>query len=302
MTGHASIEQIVSSVKLHAADFLLKPFTLDALFRSVSGAYERLVCSRQQLSERYSLASGLRERTEQLEAARLSLRDSYRSALETLVATLEAREPQTYAHSFRVRSYALHLARLMNYPEAVLPRLASAAVLHDIGKIAVSDSVLLKPGPLTKAEFEVLKIHSEVGERIVRRMGFMNGAAKIIRHHHEHFDGRGYPDGLVGPQIPFGSRLFAVADTLDAMTSNRCYRNALSLDAARTEIIRCAGTQFDPAIAETFGSIAPSTWAELRAEADHDARAAIIDPGSRPAESSAFFQVLSEFSPIAAKL
>jgi putative nucleotidyltransferase with HDIG domain len=274
MTGHAHMDQVVAGVRLHAADFLLKPFRLDTLELAIKKSYDKLQAARRRRSERERLSAGLKERTAQLEVTRQLLCDSYRSSLETLVATLEAREPETYAHSFRVRAYALHLATLMSYPPADLSRLAYAALLHDLGKVAVSDAVLLKPGPLTPEEFEVLKSHSIVGERIVNRMGFLQDAGTIIRHHHERWDGRGYPDGIAGTQIPFGSRVFAIADTLDAMTSNRCYRLSLTLDAARQEIRRCAGSQFDPVAAQIFDSVPDETWRVLRQQADNDAHAA----------------------------
>ncbi len=283
MTGHASLDQVVNGVRLQAADFLLKPFSMDTLISAVNRAYEKVQLLRQSKTDRERLASGLRQRTEELEVTRQTLRDSYRSALETLVATLEAREHETYAHSFRVRAYALHLAGITNYPPVGLQRLAYAALLHDIGKIAVPDTVLLKPGPLNAAEFQLLKIHSAVGERIVSRMGFLSGAAKIIRHHHERWDGNGYPDGLAGTQIPFGSRLFAVADTIDAMTSKRCYRGALTLDDARAELLRCTGTQFDPDVVIHAVRVSDETWKQLRHSADTDAQSAII-PEVNPAD------------------
>ena len=276
MTGHAELNHVVAGVRLHAADFLLKPFGIDTLQHSVRHSFEKLQANRRRRSERDVLSAGLRERTEQLELAQHLLSDSYRSSLETLVATLEAREPETYAHSFRVRAYATYLASLMKYPAEDLPRLSYAALLHDVGKVAVSDSILLKPGPLSTEEFEVLKLHSTVGERIVNRMGFLTGIGKIVRHHHERWDGRGYPDGISGTRIPFGSRLFAVADTLDAMTSNRCYRGSLTIAAARQEIERCSGTQFDPEVAQIFATIAEDRWRQLRKQADSDAGAAVI--------------------------
>ena len=285
MTGHAELDHVVAGVRLHAADFLLKPFGIDTLQHSVAASFEKLQAARRHRFESEVLSAGLRERTEQLELTQHLLSDSYRSALETLVATLEVREPETYAHSFRVRAYALHLATAMNYPAVDLPRLAYAALLHDVGKVAVSDVILLKPGPLTECEFEILKSHSIVGEKIVSRMGFLADAGKIVRHHHERWDGRGYPDGISGNEIPFGSRLFAVADTLDAMTSNRCYRSSLTIEEARKEIERCAGSQFDPAIAEMFPTVSDDTWRQLRQQADSDARAAVIpelDPGKPP--------------------
>jgi putative nucleotidyltransferase with HDIG domain len=281
MTGHASLDMVASSVRLHAADFLLKPFAIDDVIHSIAHAYQRLLVRREDLEAHRRLCSGLRERTQQLEITRETLRNTYRAALESLVVTLEAREPETYAHSFRVRAYALHLATLMNHPDFLLPRVANAGLLHDIGKIAVSDAILLKPGKLTGEEFKALQVHPVMGEKIVRRMGFLNEEAKMIRHHHEHWNGSGYPDGLRGEQIPFGSRLFAVADTLDAMTSNRCYRTALTLADARKEIAACAGVQFDPAIAAVFDTVSAEKWFDIRQQADDSAHAAIIPEFNR---------------------
>lgn len=281
MTGHASMDVVASSVRLHAADFLLKPFTVDDVVYSVTHAYQKLLLRREQQMLATQLRSGLEERTHQLELARQTIREAHRSSLESLIATLEAREPATYAHSFRVRTYSLHLATLMDYPGHLLPRLAYAGLLHDIGKIAVSDDILLKPGRLTSEEFDRLRVHPVVGERIVRRMGFLHEEAKLIRHHHERWDGSGYPDGLRGQQIPLGSRLFAVADTLDAMTSNRCYRSSLTVNDAQHEIARCAGTQFDPQVADVFSTVAPEMWIMLRRSADAAANAATIQDLNR---------------------
>ena len=276
MTGHAQMDHVVAGVRLHAADFLLKPFSLDTLQHSVEQSFEKLRQARASRLEHDMLAVGLRERTEQLQAACHLLDDSHRSALESLVATLDAREHETYTHSFRVRAYALHLALAINYPPQDLPLFGYAALLHDIGKIAVSDTILLKPGRLTPQEFTLLKNHSTVGEHIVERMGFLRGADNIIRHHHERWDGRGYPDRISGTAIPLGSRLFAVADTLDAMTSDRCYRKALTLEDARREIERCSGTQFDPSIVRVFTTISSAVLHKLRQAADRDASAAVV--------------------------
>lgn len=283
MTGHATLEQVAGGVRLQAADLLLKPFSLDSLNYSIASAYSKLQAKRNRLHEREELASGLRRSSEELERTRRNLHESHRSALVALIATLEAREYATYAHSFRVRSYAVHLAYVTRYPVSDIPRLALAALLHDIGKIAVSDSILLKPGPLLPKEFELLKTHSAVGERIVSRMGFMEEESRIIRHHHEHWDGGGYPDGLRGEQIPLGSRLFAVADALDAMTSDRCYRKALTLASARVEIDRCSKRQFDPLVTHAFSSVPDEVWQELRHQADRHAQAASIPEFSRDA-------------------
>ncbi len=274
MTGHASLDVVANSIRFHAADFLLKPFSLEQLLSSVERTYQRLLLDRQQVTEKHRLAAGLRERTRELNLIQQVLRESHRSAIEAIVFALDAREPETCAHSFRVRAYARHLAECMHLPRKWIPKLSYAALLHDIGKIAVSDAILLKPGKLSPNEFESLKLHSIVGEQIVQRMGFLQEEAKIIRHHHERWDGHGYPDGLQGEQIPFLSRLFAVADTLDAMTSNRCYRSSLTMKETRDEIVACAGSQFDPRIADAFWRVSDDTWIRLQTEADHEARVA----------------------------
>jgi putative nucleotidyltransferase with HDIG domain len=296
MTGHAQLDQVVASVRLEASDFLLKPFSLNMLRDTIHQSHKKLNDRRCRRNERDQLNANLVERQNQLETTRHLLSDSRRMALESLILTLEAREQNTYAHSFRVRSYALHLASLVGYPAADIELLGHAALLHDIGKVAVSDQILLKDGPLNDREYEIMKAHCAVGERIVNRMGFLAGAGTIIRHHHERWDGRGYPDGLSGTHIPLASRLFAIADTLDAMTSNRCYRRALTLEAARAETARCAGTQFDPKIAAAFATVPPSYWEELRRHSDQQALAAST-PGGHLEYASLPPEALVQFCP-----
>jgi putative nucleotidyltransferase with HDIG domain len=184
-----------------------------------------------------------------------------------LVAALDAREHETFEHSLRVRAYTRYLARQAGYPPALMPSLEQAALLHDIGKIAVSDAILLKPSKLTTEEWVDMRKHPTAGDEILRRVPFLRPASAIVRHHHERFDGTGYPDGLKGAQIPLGARLFAVADTLDAMTSDRLYRRAPGWDAARNEIRLQSGKQFDPQIAELFLKVSPTVWMQVREEA-----------------------------------
>jgi len=147
--------------------------------------------------------------------------------------------------------------------------IARGAFLHDIGKIATPDAILLKPGRLDPDETAIMRQHCERGYEMVRKIPFLSDAAEIVYAHQERFDGSGYPRGLRGEQIPLGARIFAVADTLDAMTSDRPYRKGASIEAATAEIVRCSGTQFDPEIVEVFLSLPPESWAELRAEIEH---------------------------------
>ncbi|HWR36665.1 MAG TPA: HD-GYP domain-containing protein [Clostridia bacterium] len=220
--------------------------------------------------EMESLGSAMQRRSLELQAAMRKVDSSYSSTLVALVAALDAREHETAAHSFRVRAYTSHMARLAGYPAALLPQLEQAALLHDIGKFAVPDAILLKPDKLTTEEFALLKEHSVVGEQIVSRIDHFRDSAAIIRHHHERYDGSGYPDRLVCDQIPLGSRIFAFADTLDAMTSDRCYRKALTFAEARSEICECAGTQFDPRLTQLFLRIPDSTLMDLRVSAERE--------------------------------
>jgi diguanylate cyclase (GGDEF)-like protein len=186
------------------------------------------------------------------------------TALHDLIA---ARDAGTGAHSERVRLYALAVAHAHGMTEAETRDIEHGVILHDIGKIGIPDSILLKPGPLTPDEWKVMRTHPEVGRRLVEHIPFLAGAVPIVYHHHERWDGNGYPEGLRGENIPPGARIFAVADALDAMTFDRPYSRAVSLEAARAEIDRCAGTHFDPAVVATFMSIPLTVFEELRRRA-----------------------------------
>ncbi|HEU0367691.1 MAG TPA: HD-GYP domain-containing protein, partial [Candidatus Acidoferrum sp.] len=149
-------------------------------------------------------------------------------------------------------------------PNAYLPVLARAAFLHDIGKMGIPDKILLKPGPLTDDEKVIMRKHCQIGYDMLIRIPFLRDAAEIVLAHQEFFDGTGYPRGLKGEEIPLGARIFAIADSMDAMLSDRPYRKALPMSYAREEIQRCAGTQFDPKVVKVFLSIPELHWKELR--------------------------------------
>jgi putative nucleotidyltransferase with HDIG domain len=152
----------------------------------------------------------------------------------------------------------------MKVESKLLPQIARAAFLHDIGKMAIPDQILRKPGPLTPDEREIMRTHCEIGYNMVTRIPFLKEAAEIVLSHQEYFDGTGYPRGLRGEQIPLGARIFAVADALDAMISDRPYRKALPIQHAQDEIQRCAGTQFDPKVVDVFLTMPGTLWNELR--------------------------------------
>ncbi len=180
------------------------------------------------------------------------LRQAYTRTLETLGEAIDVRDAYTGGHSQRIKRYAEHVAQAVGAPPEMLEHIRTAAMMHDIGKIGIPDGILLKPGHLTERETEIMKSHSLIGARLLRTAGFPDDVVSIVRHLHERYDGQGYPGSLRGEAIPLGSRILAVADTYEAMTSDRVYRSALDPEDAFTELRRFGGIQFDPAIVEAF--------------------------------------------------
>jgi putative nucleotidyltransferase with HDIG domain len=270
VTGEIRVETVIAALRMQASDFLLKPLVVEEVTCSVTRTFERLVSLRQARAYRGSLETSIQRRTRELEVALSELESNYQMTLEALVAALDAREHETFAHSLRVRAYTRYLARRGGYPPALLPSLEQGALLHDIGKIAVADAILLKPAKLTSEEWVEMRKHSIAGDEMLKRVPFLRPASAIVRHHHERFDGTGYPDALKGAEIPLGARLFTVADTLDAMTSDRSYRKGPGFEAARTEIQRHSGKQFDPHIVALFLKIPTATWMQVRSEAGNN--------------------------------
>jgi putative nucleotidyltransferase with HDIG domain len=172
--------------------------------------------------------------------------------IKSLALAVEAKDPYTKGHSERVGEISEHLATMMGLSAAEIERVRIAGILHDIGKIGVSETLLLKKTKLKKKEFEVIKQHPVEGQNILRPLNFLNDIIPAVYHHHERYDGKGYPEGLAGEDIPYWARIVKVADTYDAMTSDRPYRAAYSKSQAITEICRCAGTQLDPNVSHTM--------------------------------------------------
>jgi len=172
-----------------------------------------------------------------------------------LATTLEADEPYTHGHSYRVAQYGVTIARAMGMTPAELEMLEYGGLLHDIGKIAITNEIICKPGRLTDEEFSTLAEHPAIGARIVEQIKFMPETVDLVRHHHERVDGKGYPDGLKGDEISLGSSILMVADAFDAMTSDRSYRKALPLDRALAELEKYKGTQFRTDIVDTVISL-----------------------------------------------
>ena len=266
VTAIHDISVAIDSMRRGAYDYLLKPFERDHLVATVQRALEHRHALQESKSYQQNLEQVVRARTEMLRQAMEDLEHSYDVTLEALGDALDLKDSETEGHSKRVTAYTIALARAMGISPAEIKVIARGAFLHDIGKMAIPDEILQKPGKLTPEEQQVMREHCSRGYQMLRKIPFLSEAAEIVFSHQEHFDGSGYPNGLRGNAIPIGARIFAVADALDAITSDRPYRKAQSYDMAREEINRCAGTQFDPEVVEVFLKIPNELWQELRAE------------------------------------
>lgn len=272
ITAIHDIGTAITAMRRGAYDYLLKPFENAQLQKTVRRALDYRVLVKQNSQFRDNLEQLVSARTEMLGQAVADLERSYDITLEALGDALDLKDSETEGHSKRVTAFTIALARALGLGPSDIRVIARGAFLHDIGKMAIPDAILLKPGKLSVDEQAVMREHCARGYHILRKIPFLHEAAEIVYSHQEHFDGSGYPRGLKGDEIPLGARVFAVADTLDAITSDRPYRSANSFDAARREISRCAGTQFDPAVVETYLSLPDQLWEDLRAEISHHNR------------------------------
>ena len=258
LTG-ADDEEARAAQHAGAAALVRKPFSPLELLAIVEGLLGRAPVPvkprrvRPGEQELLLYARDLRHMLELERTQRRALQESYLETVTSLATALETKDTGTRAHSERVRRYAAELL------EVVLPGSRAVAsfdygfLLHDIGKIGIPDGILQKPGPLTRAERRRMQTHTVIGEQMLRGVAILQGEGlNIVRSHHERWDGRGYPDGLTGGEIPLGARVFAVADALDAMTSHRPYRRALPWRSARLEITEQSGKQFDPDVVAAF--------------------------------------------------
>jgi cyclic di-GMP phosphodiesterase len=256
----------LAAVRQGVYDYVLRPIEKDHLLVTVRRAldYRRLL--QQNAMYRQDLEEMVSARTGMLHQAIADLERSYDITLEALGDALDLKDAETEGHSKRVTAFTIALARGAGIPPHQIPIVARGAFLHDIGKMAIPDAILLKPSKLQADEKKVMREHCARGYQMLRKIPFLQEAAEIVYAHQEHYDGSGYPRGLKGEEIPLGARIFAVADTLDAITSDRPYRKATSFAAARLEIKRCAGTQFDPNVVDVYLSLPDQLWEDLRAE------------------------------------
>lgn len=238
LTGHSNVDILVDAInECHLFQYILKPFEPEQLCMIVESGIKK-----------YELSTS---RVQMLK----DLSELFYKTIQSIAFALDAKDQYTHGHSMRVTLYSLALAKTMNLPRDLMEEIEITGLLHDIGKIAIPEKILLKPGKLTDEEFEIIKTHPELGERLVDGIKKLKMISNWLKSHHERYDGRGYPEGLVGDQIPISSRIIAIADTYDAMTSSRAYRSALAHDVAMEEIKKCAGSQFDPEMAVKFMSI-----------------------------------------------
>jgi putative nucleotidyltransferase with HDIG domain len=270
LTAVQDVRVATSAFRRGAVDYLVKPFDRNQLLAVVSRALEHGRLLKQNAAYRQNLEEIISARTSRLRATMRDLEKSYDFTLEAMGDALDLRDAETEGHSRRVTAYTIALAREVGLDPEHLRTIAGGAFLHDIGKIATPDRILLKPGKLDAEEIAIMRQHCALGYQLVRKIPFLRDASEIVYAHQETFDGTGYPRGLRGEEIPLGARIFAIADTLDAMTSDRPYRKGLSFAEARAEILRCSGSQFDPNIVKVFLGMPEGLWADLRCEVARD--------------------------------
>jgi putative nucleotidyltransferase with HDIG domain len=260
------ISVVLDAIRNGAYDYLLKPFAREQLLNTVTRALEHHRLRVENRTYQTNLESLVKARTEQLQSAMSNLERSYDVTLEALGNALEVKDQKTTRHSRRVTLFTIAIAQALGVPREQIKVIARGALLHDIGKMAIPDDLLNKPGKLDPDEFETIKGHAYHGYQILKQIPFLAEASEIVYSHQEWYDGRGYPRQLRGLEIPLGARIVAIANALDSITSHLPYRPAQSLAAARAEIKRCSGRQFDPEIVKAFLQMPDRIWEDLRRE------------------------------------
>jgi putative nucleotidyltransferase with HDIG domain len=271
ISGNLNIQSAIEAMRRGAFDYITKPFNISDVETAVGRAlrHQALLTANQQYEQHLEDLVG--QRTNELSIVNSSLNTTleklylnYRATLRALAAALEARDVETKGHSERVVAYCLRLGKALSVNDRDLITLEHGALLHDIGKIGVPDAILLKRGALTEEEWNFMRRHVDYGAQILKGIDFLQGATQIVAQHHERYDGSGYPSQLEGDTICMGARIFAVADAVDAITSNRPYRQARSFADAAEELIRCSGAHFDPRIVQAFTNVPIDQWREIR--------------------------------------
>jgi len=252
VTAYPEIDMAVEAMRLGAYDFIIKPADLELIVLSVKKALESKQLEEEIEAYHTRLEELVEERTAGLQHAYRILKKSHLDSVKVLAEAIDAKDPYTRGHSDRVKRMSLAIAKRMGFSEERLEALEYGALLHDIGKIGIKDEILQKQGSLSRQEYESIQEHPLIGVKIVEGVEFFKDKIPMIRHHHEHYDGGGYPDGLAGEAIPLEGRIIAIPDAFDAMTSTRPHRNVLPLQDVLLEIEKCKGKQFDPKVVEIF--------------------------------------------------
>ena len=279
ISGMESIELVRKTLREGAHDYLVKPLDLDELELSMERALEHS-CMRKQI-RRYqeNLERKVTNRTKELASALSRVEQTYNATILALGSALETRDIETQVHGLRVAFYSHQLADTLGIVDpAQLTNIERGAYLHDIGKIGVPDAILRKPSELTSDEWRIMRRHPEIGRNIIEGIEFLHGASPVVYSHHESYDGNGYPQGLAAKEIPVEARIFAVADTLDALVSDRPYRKAVPLVVARTIIKDNAETQFDPEVVEALEEIVDEKLASF--DDDLDIQYGLLSPAT----------------------
>lgn len=252
LTAFNDLDTGMKAIRLGASDYLAKPVMREVLVECVSRVLDANALKQDEVAEKDNTIAHQKELEDQLQSALGALKSTTLATLEAFTETIEQKDPYTKGHCSRVRSISLAIASALNFSEENLHILEGGALLHDIGKIGIPEEILNKPSKLTKSEYQLIKEHPVAGERIVKYIDLFQAYRPIIRSHHERMDGKGYPDGLKGDQIPLDVRIVSLADAFDAMTTSRAYRSALPTELAVEELKLFSGTQFDPDLVNLF--------------------------------------------------
>jgi len=267
-TAVQDVPTAIECFKKGAYAYLVKPFSLYEVTIEVENALHRRSLEMNNRAFRHRLERMVKERTRELEKTLARVERNYDQIIRALSKSTEVRCPEGSGHLGRVAKATLILGRSFGFSGGMLKELERGALLHDVGMIAIPDAILFKKGPLNQEEWRWIRKHPEIGYEIVSKVNYLRGAAKLVRAHHERFDGNGYPNGLRGEEIPLSARIFTLADVLDAIVTGRPYRPPVTFEEASEQIISLSGSHFDPRVVEEFTKLKDEIGSEVYPEGD----------------------------------